>query len=343
MTTKSSRLAEQKRIQWLLIAAALCVIACCAANLFLGEYRIPIAAVLHAATGHAQSSADKYIVVSVREPRILIALMTGFAFGISGAMLQSLLRNTLADPGVLGINDGAGLFVTLFLVYLPHAPAFLLVPAAFLGAVFAIACLLLLTSHIGFQPLSVILNGIGLSLLFYAATKIVKTIGDWQRVQSAIDWLQGNLTGVSWPQVWLLLPWFLVGVPAALLCGKLLDLHELGDEIAVGLGSRLHSERLAMMAIIAVLTGSAISITGPVYFVGFLSGNLARLLARTANRPTLLLSGLIGSALVLAADLLARLVIAPRELRMVFLISVVGGPVLALLLIVRNRWKALPA
>ena len=308
-------------------------------SLCLGEYRMPIGAVLHAATSATAPPADRFVIVSVREPRLLTGLMAGFAFGVSGAMLQSLLRNPLADAGVLGLNDGAGLFVTAFLVYLPHASGGLLPAVALTGRLGALALLLALTSRLQFQPFAVLLNGIGLSLLFYAITKVIKTVGNWQYVQSAIEWLQGNLTGVSWPQVWMLLPWFVGGLAAAALTAKLLEVHELGDDIAVGLGSSLRNERLVLFGITAVLAGSAISVTGPVYFVGFLAGNLARQLVSGSKRVVLLVSGLIGAAIVLVADLLARLMLAPRELRLFFIVNLVGGPALAALLIWQRRTR----
>jgi len=321
----------------------LLLLSACLLSLFLGEYRMAPAMVVRAIFSHSAPRADRFITTSVRIPRILIGVLTGFSFGVSGVMLQSLLRNPLADPGLLGVNDGAGLLVTLFLVYFPAASGWLLPAVAFAGAMLAIAALLALTSKFAFQPLSVLLNGIALSLGFYSLTKIVKTVGDWQRVQSAIDWLQGNLTGVSWPQLQILLPWFIPGLAAALVTAKLLDIHELSDDSAIGLGARLGRERVVVLSIVAVLSGSAISVTGPVYFVGFLSGNLAQRLVIGSKRETILLAGFIGATMVVLADLLARLLIAPRELRLFFLINLVGAPALAWLLISQNRIAKLAA
>jgi iron complex transport system permease protein len=315
-----------------LLLAAVCLL-----SVFLGEYRMSPEAIIRAIFTHTAPRADRFIMASVRIPRILIGVLTGFSFGVSGVMLQSLLRNPLADAGVLGVNDGAGLLVTLFLVYLPAASGWLLPAVAFTGAVLAIVALMALTSKFAFQPLAVLLNGIGLSLGFYSLTKIVKTVGDWQRVQSAIDWLQGNLTGVSWPQLKILLPWFVPALAAALVTAKLLEVHELSDDSAIGLGARLGGERMLLLSIVAALSGSAISVTGPVYFVGFLSGNLAQRLLTGSKREMILLAGFIGAAIVALADLLARLLIAPRELRLFFLINVVGAPALAWLLISQNR------
>ena len=321
----------------------LLLLSACLLSLFLGEYRMAPATVVRAIFSRSAPRADRFITTSVRIPRILIGVLTGFSFGVSGVMLQSLLRNPLADPGLLGVNDGAGLLVTLFLVYLPAASGWLLPAVAFSGAMLAIAALLALTSKFAFQPLSVLLNGIALSLGFYSLTKVVKTVGDWQRVQSAIDWLQGNLTGVSWPQLQILLPWFIPGLAAALVAAKLLDIHELSDDSAIGLGARLGRERVVVLSIVAVLSGSAISVTGPVYFVGFLSGNLAQRLVIGPKRETILLAGFIGATMVVLADLLARLLIAPRELRLFFLINLVGAPALAWLLISQNRIAKLAA
>lgn len=323
--------------------AVLLLTIACLLSLLLGEYRMSPESIARALFSHDAPRADRFIIASVRLPRILIGALTGFSFGVSGVMLQSLLRNPLADPGVLGVNDGAGLVVTLFLVYLPNASGWLLPAVALTGAVLAIAALLALTSKFAFQPLLVLLNGIGLSLGFYSLTKIVKTVGDWQRVQSAIDWLQGNLTGVSWPQLEILLPWFVPGLAAALVTAKLLEVHELSDDAAVGLGARLGRERLLLLSIVAVLSGSAISVTGPIYFVGFLSGNLAQRLVIGSKRESILLAGFIGATIVVFADLLARLLVAPRELRLFFLINLVGAPALAWLLISQNQMAKLAA
>ena len=275
------------------------------------------------------------IVWQLRLPRLLTAAAVGAGLGICGAVLQSLTRNPLADPYLLGLSSGASLGAVILIVL---GLGFALPTAAFLGALAALGLTLLLsTSGGGISPARAILAGIAVSAFFGALTSFVifwAATGDSYR--EILGWLLGSLGGASWGTAAIAAgAMVIIGIPI-LTASRALDSFALGDRMASSLGVAVGPTRAALLTATALLTAAMVSVSGAIGFVGLVVPHLVRLAGGTGHRRLLPYSALTGALLLLWADTLARSLFAPRELPVGIVTALIGAPVFALLLI-RHR------
>ena len=210
------------------------------ANVGYGEYPIAPLDVVRTVFGVESGDGNyDFIVNTLRLPRALVALLVGVALGISGAILQGLTRNPLAAPDIIGINAGAGLAAVTCIVVLPSFPSALLPPVAFGGAFFVAVLLYLLAWRGSSSPLRLILIGIGLGAVATALTTTMIVFGEIFEVSKALVWLTGSVYGRTWEQVWPLLPWLVVFVPLSFAFSRNLNVLNLGEDVAKGLGVRV--------------------------------------------------------------------------------------------------------
>ncbi len=273
---------------------------------------------------HPSEGTDSLVVWTLRLPRALVAALAGAALGVSGGLLQGVTRNPLADPGILGVEAGASLAVLLVLVFAPGLTA-LLVPLAFVGGLAAAAVALTITAGVGFTPLRLALAGVTVASLAAATTRALLVLFE-QRAQGALFSLQGTLVNRGWPALWQLLPWTAVGLLAAFLLAGRVNLLALGEDVARSLGARARRDAALVSAVGVLLAASAVSVVGPVGFVGLLAPHAARALSGPDHRRNLPLAALLGAALLPLADAAARLVNRPAEVPVGILIAVLGAP-----------------
>lgn len=272
---------------------------------------------------------DHHVVVTLRLLRCLAGLLAGAALGVCGALIQSVTRNSLGEPHVLGLNAGAALAVVSAITF---APDFAASPSrpflAALGAavVFALVLAAASAGRGGPTPLKVTLCGIAFSA-FAAALTSAQLILDDQTLATVRLWLAGDLSGLSYGVLWAALPPVALGLGLAILLAGRLNALALGDQVARGLGVPLAATRLAALAAAGLLCGAAVSLAGPVGFVGLVVPHAVRRLAGRDMRLLLPLCALAGAALLLAADLAARTLLAPRELATGAMTALVGVPV----------------
>lgn len=329
------RLEERERpgLWAALLAASLVSLAL--ASLLLGSLRIPLdslAAALFdpATTAHA-------VVWNVRLPRIALGALVGAALATSGVLMQTSVRNSLADPGLLGVSAGAGLGALLGILFAPELPR-LLPLFAFAGA-FASLSVVLGGATLGggtLAPLRLILWGVGLQAMLLSAVSLLMFLYA-DRAPAYVAFTVGSLGGAGWREVSIAAPPVLAGVGLAMLSVKPLDALLLDDDSASSIGLPVRWTRLWVSGLAAWLSASAVSVAGLVGFVGLVVPNAVRLAAGPRHRVLLPLCWLAGAALVLAADVVARLLLAPLELPVGALLALVGGPALLYLL-----WKQLP-
>lgn len=299
----------------------------------LGAVHVPLGNIWGALTGQAEDGPLKQIIVELRLPRTVSALIVGAALGVAGALLQGALANPLASPDVIGVTGGAGFGAMLTLLVWPSAIALLPVGALFFGItaagiVFAIGWSGAHAGSIG----RVILAGIAITALFGAATTSLM-VAYSDRVQSAIFWLAGGLSSDGWSSLSVVWPYFSVGFILAVFLARPLDRLALGDDVAASLGGRPRLVRLLAAAAAALLASSAAAIAGLLGFLGLVIPHLVRLAGGTAShRFVIPASALCGAALLLAADTLARVVLAPIELPVGPLMVVLGVPLFLWLL-----------
>jgi iron complex transport system permease protein len=262
----------------------------------------------------------------VRLPRIVVATLAGGALAVAGALMQTVVRNPLADPALIGVTAGAGLAALLGIVLLPEVS--LLLPfLAFAGGLLATAVVLLASwngpSAVG--PLRIILSGVAIQSIFFAGIALV-TFFFADRAPAFVAFTVGSLNGSGWREVRIALGPTLVGIAAALAAVRPLNLLLLDDDSAMGIGLGVRSARVIAASLSALLAAGAVSVAGLVGFVGLVVPNGIRLLAGPDHARLLPLSALAGATLVVLADAAARTLAAPLELPVGAVLALVGGP-----------------
>ncbi|MFD5851008.1 FecCD family ABC transporter permease [Cytobacillus pseudoceanisediminis] len=285
---------------------------------------------------------QELVLLHLRLPRMIIALLIGAGLALSGSILQGLSRNSLADPGILGINAGAGLAVVLSIYLFGQSGGSLLAKPFFLP-VFAFAGALAIAALIyrfswkgGIDPERLLLVGLGFNALCGALLLILQLKMDPKDFQQAAIWLTGSIWGIQWPYVWALLPWILVLMPVAFIKARTMNILQFKQEVPVALGLRVESERRLLLCLSAALAGACVAAGGGIAFIGLLAPHLARRLCGPNYFSNLPLAALIGAALVLIADMIGKNLLAPADIPVGIVISVIGAPYLIFKLLTRK-------
>ncbi len=271
------------------------------------------------------------IVWQLRLPRVLTAAAVGAGLALSGAVMQALTRNPLADPYLLGLSSGASLGAVAVLLL---GVAVLLPLAAFLGAMLALGLTLLLASSLGrITPSRTVLAGLAVSSLAAAVTALVifwTVTGDSYR--EILGWLLGSLAGARWPAVGIGVTALLVAGAPIMLSGRILDGFAFGDTSAASLGINVPGARWTLLGATALLTGAMVSVSGSIGFVGLILPHAVRLLVGPRHRELLPLCAIVGAIFLVWADTAARSLFEPRELPVGIVTAIIGAPVFAYLL-----------
>jgi len=306
-------------------------------NTSVGDYPISPIAVMQTLLGIDTENPDhSFIIYTLRLPRTLTACLVGIALGIAGAIMQSITRNPLADPGIIGINAGAGLAAVSVIVMFPNLPAFSLPFSAFGGALLASLLVYLLAWERGIHPIRLILIGVGIAAVTNAGTNLMIVFGDIYDVSDALVWLAGSVYGRSWEQVLALLPWLMVFIPLTFMGVSALNALVLGDDIAKGLGSRVEWERSFLLLVSAGLSGVAVATAGTIGFIGLIAPHMGRRLVGNSHEGLIPVAGMMGGMIVVWADFLGRVLFSPVEIPCGIITAVIGAPYFVYLLI-KNR------
>ena len=271
----------------------------------------------------------RQILMNIRLPRTIVAVLIGINLSLSGAILQAVMKNPLADPHIIGISSGAGLFGIF--VMLVNGNSFLVTPAAFVGAMFAAFLIYILAWKDGIRPIRIILAGVAVSA-FLGAGISAMLIFYRDKVHSALLWMVGGLSARSWNHVEILYPYTIIGMILTFLSARHLNILQLGDEVAKGLGLRVDLVRTFLTAIAALLAASAVCVVGLLGFVGLIIPHTARLLIGSDYKFLLPASALLGAAVLTFSDTFARTVFAPIELPVGILTAILGAPFFLFLL-----------
>ncbi|REF00006.1 FecCD family ABC transporter permease [Thermomonospora umbrina] len=314
-----------------LVLAALTVLVLCL-GLATGDYPLGLPDVVQALVG-AGDAGTRLIVVELRLPRALIGLLAGAAFAMSGAIMQTLTRNALASPDMLGITSGAGTAVVGGLVFGVGLGAQTLGLA---GALLTAVLIYALAWNRGTTGFRIVLIGIGVNWVCVSIIQYLIVKAKEYQAQQAVGWLVGNLNGRGWEHVRPLAVALAVLIPLALLFGPWLRALQLGDQVAAGLGVPVQRARLALLCAAVGLVAFATAAAGPVAFVALAAPQIALRLAGTA-RPPLIASALTGALTVLGCDLIAQRLFADLELPVGVVTGVLGAPFLLWLLARANR------
>ncbi|GAB2695245.1 FecCD family ABC transporter permease [Paenibacillus thermoaerophilus] len=332
MEARTSREAKRKsaRSAAVLAAMGLFIVAMFVISMNTGYTRLAPLDVLKTILGMG-TAKQELILLQFRLPRIVISILVGAGLAVSGCVLQGLTRNALADPGILGINSGAGLMVILFVSFFPtnaDAPVYLLPVLAFAGAGLAAALIYVLAfkRHEGLSPTRLILTGVAVAAGINAAMIVLTLALDPQRYQFVAQWLAGSIWGSNWSFVSALFPWLLVLLPFVIWKAGVLNVLNLSEHTAAGLGAPIERERLMLLGASVGLAGSCVAVSGGIGFVGLIAPHLARQLVGPRHQILLPASALAGALLMITADTLARLIMQPSEIPTGIVVAVIGAP-----------------
>ena len=281
------------------------------------------------------SPSQEVILFQVRLPRIFAALFSGAALSVSGYILQNTLNNAVASPGLLGINNGAGLFVLLSALIFPYQAGVKCL-MAFLGAFLVTLIVCLLAAGAGISKTSVILSGVAISAVCVSVIDVIISLNP-ETVADKVAFQLGGFSGVPITSVRIAVPVILLGLLVALVLAPGMDILGLGDDIAGGLGLNVRLYRIGFVLCASFLAGAAVSMSGLIGFVGLMVPNLIRMIYRGKSRGGILLCILNGAAFLLFCDTLSRLLVFPYELPCGLLLSVIGAPFLIWLLIKKRK------
>ncbi len=279
---------------------------------------------------HPQAAPQDQIIWNIRLPRTIVGVLVGINLALSGAILQSIMRNPLADPHIIGISSGAGLAGISVMILFP-ALEYLITPVAFIGAMLAAVAIYILAWKNGIKPVRIILAGVAVSAFLSAGISGLLIFYS-DRVHGALMWMVGGLAARSWPHVSIILPYAVVGLILALISAHYLNVLQLGDDMAKGLGVNVEVTRIVLTAIAALLAASAVSVVGLLGFVGLIIPHITRLIIGSDYRFLIPGAALLGAAVVTLSDTFARVVFAPIELPVGIIMAFIGAPFFLFLL-----------
>lgn len=311
----------------------LCV--CFWATLNIGEIELDKGQILQVL--FQSDTADKqteFVIEIIRMPRALMALAVGMALAVAGAICQAVLRNPLAEPGLIGINGGASVAAMVLIVHIQDAPLNVLPWASFAGALITTFLIFSLAWRKGISPIRLILIGIGMGALTGAISGLIATFGDVSSLQRAMIWLAGSFYDSTWPKLYILSSWLLIPLALAWLMHRELDLLTLQESAAASLGLRIALIRSILLFLCAAISAAAVSAAGLIGFVGLVCPHIARFLVGSRHLILIPASALLGAVLVLSADLIGKNIIAPEQFPVGLVTAVIGAPFFMLLL-----WK----
>lgn len=302
----------------LILLAVLCLL-----SIAVGSAGYSIPEILDAVF-REEKSPIKTIVVNLRLPRIILAILVGASLAAAGALLQSVMRNPLADPGTIGVSAGAGTAATTILLLFPNLTAS--VPLfAFGGA--ALACVLIyaMAWKEGVDPTRIILSGVAINSVLGAYNSLLQLMNS-DSLEGVLAFMNGSLSGRSWYQVRLLAVYAAVGLVLAFLCIKSANALQLGDEMAKSLGVKVNGSRVLLSGVAAFLAAYTVSVAGMIGFVGLVVPHIARILVGSDYKAMLPTSVVLGAVVLLAADTVGRTIVPGMEIPVGIVMAVCGGP-----------------
>jgi iron complex transport system permease protein len=277
---------------------------------------------------------QELVLFTMRLPRIIIALLVASALAISGTVLQGITKNDLADPGILGISSGAALAVVIYIYFMNGKvysdvsllTIFTMPIIALLGAGFAAFLIYTLAWKKGINPTRLILMGIGINSAFSAILILFEFRFSSQDFNKIMIWTSGSIWGTSWSYVIATLPFVFIFTALIIYKARYLDVLSLGDELSVGLGVHIEKERRLLLIYTVALAGAATAVAGTISFLGLIAPHIARKLVGPKHKLLIPTSALVSSIILLLADTIAKNVLAPIEMPVGIVVSIIGVP-----------------
>ncbi len=324
-----------RRVRLVVAALAAAAVAAVLVRVLLGDYVVAFADLLPILRGETLPDAPgaSFIVMEAKLPRALVGLLAGMAFGAAGAMFQTSLRNPLASPDIIGISLGASAAAVTALTFLDAQGLWL--PAAALAGALAVSLLMYAVGRgTALAGQRMVLVGIGIAALLASLIQLVMTRSSIQDAQAALVWLTGSLARATWPVIGLLTVAVLLLAPLLAVCARWMRLAELGDDLSSTLGAPAGRARLGLVVAVA-LAAVATSATGPIAFVAFLAGPIARRLC--GGRPSLWAAALVGAVVVVLSDFIGDYLIPDVNLPVGVVTGALGAPLMIAVVVTAGR------
>ena len=322
------------------VIAVILLIASCLLAIMCGSYSMSVERVVATLLGHG-NKAENMAVLQIRLPRMVIAILVGIAISASGCILQTITRNPLAEPGMIGLNAGASLAVVLYLTLRRSAyyevisvnKVIFMPMIAMIGGILTSMLVLAISYRKGLAPIRLILVGIGINsginaiITYYMLTS---SKGDYNEV---LTWTNGSLWGSSWIYVALVAPVILILVFIVMAKGRVLDVMQLGDDMAIGLGVQPKKELLFFFFLAAMLAAVGTSVAGNIAFLGLLGPQLAKRIVGSRHHLLIPFGGILSAIILILADTAARNLFSPIEIPVGIAVSIIGIPYFIYLLL----------
>jgi iron complex transport system permease protein len=275
----------------------------------------------------SKATGGKILIIrEIRLPREIAAIFVGAALAVSGAIMQGMTKNPLADPGLLGLSAGANTALAITIALIPSANYFIILIACFIGAAIGVILVfgISLTKRGGFTPFRIVLAGAAVSAFLYA---IAEGIGIYYKISKEVSmWTAGGMIGTTWNQLQIIVPFITLGIIIALLLSKQLTILSLSEEVAVGLGQKTTQIKIMLFIVIILLAGASVALVGNMAFIGLMIPHIVRAIVGTDYRFVIPMSVVLGATLMLFADTLGRTINAPYETPVAAIVSMIGLP-----------------
>jgi iron complex transport system permease protein len=264
------------------------------------------------------------------------------ALSLSGAILQGITRNDLADPGIIGINSGAGVAITIFFLFVPintGSFAFALPVVAFAGALITAAIIYAFSfqKNRGFQPVRLVLIGVGFSMALSGLMIVLISSAERMKVDFIASWISGNIWGTDWPFIFAIFPWLVILIPFALYKSNRINILALGEPVAIGVGISVEKERIQLLLAAVALSAAAVSVTGGIAFIGLMAPHIAKSFVGPRNQLFIPIAILIGGWLLLFADTIGRHILQPDGIPAGVMVAFIGAPYFMFLLLKKKN------
>ncbi|HDC9072023.1 TPA: iron ABC transporter permease [Staphylococcus aureus] len=302
----------------------------CTWSITSGEYNIPVERFFKTLIGQGDA-IDELILLDFRLPRMMITILAGAALSISGAIVQSVTKNPIAEPGILGINAGGGFAIALFIaIGKINADNFVYVLPliSILGGITTALIIFIFSfnKNEGVTPASMVLIGVGLQTALYGGSITIMSKFDDKQSDFIAAWFAGNIWGDEWPFVIAFLPWVLIIIPYLLFKSNTLNIIHTGDNIARGLGVRLSRERLILFFIAVMLSSAAVAVAGSISFIGLMCPHIAKRIVGPRHQLFLPIAILVGACLLVIADTIGKIVLQPGGVPAGIVVAIIGAP-----------------
>ncbi|SFC01181.1 iron complex transport system permease protein [Bacillus sp. OV322] len=321
---------KQKRNRIIMISSFVCLILVFVISVATGYVSLTPSQLGRTIIGQG-TDRENLILFGFRLPRIMIAVLAGAGLAVSGAILQSITRNPLSEPGILGINAGSGLMVVFYVMFFSAESSnfiYILPFMALIGGVLTALVIYFMAfkKGEGIDPSTLVLIGVGMAAALYGAILTLSIRLERQQYDFFANWLAGRIWGDDWIFVLALLPWIVLLLPYVFIKSNVLNTLSLNEHISIGLGVRVEKERVVLIFISVALASASVSVSGGIAFVGLMAPHIARGLVGPRHQTFLPIAALIGAILLLAADTVGRVILDPSGIPAGIIVTVIGAP-----------------